>query len=91
MAGTRSSKRRGSAGSTSGKSDDGVAGQKRKPDAEPSPSRDTKAQKKQTTIEDAFDKTEGDSEMKDVEDSEQGQDVGDQADNEEKLEAKDDP
>lgn len=78
-----------SAGSTSGKNDEGVVGQKRKPDAEPSPSRDTKAQKKQITIEDAFEKNQDDSEMKDAEVSEKGQDVGDEAGGYDEVEAKD--
>jgi hypothetical protein len=65
MAGTRSSTR--NAGSSPAKSDDAVAGSKRKPEAEPSPKRSRKATKKQATLEESG-ITNEDSEMKDASD-----------------------
>lgn len=65
MAGTRSSTR--NAGSSPAKSDDAVAGSKRKPEAEPSPKRSRKATKKQATLEETG-ITNEDSEMKDTSD-----------------------
>ncbi|KAJ4375269.1 hypothetical protein N0V83_002355 [Neocucurbitaria cava] len=76
MTGTRSSARNAAKGSSPAKSDDGVAGTKRKPEAEPSPKRSRKATKKQATIEETLgSKQEDDSEMKDATDNEQEQDV----------------
>jgi uroporphyrinogen-III synthase len=63
MAGTRSSSH--NAGSSPAKSDDAVAGSKRKPEAEPSPNRSRKASKKQATLEESG-ITNEDSEMKDA-------------------------
>jgi hypothetical protein len=65
MAGTRSSTR--NTGSSPAKSDDAVAGSKRKPEAEPSPKRSRKATKKQATLEESG-ITNEDSEMKDASD-----------------------
>ena len=75
MAGTRSSARQASNKSSPTKSDDTVAGTKRKSEAEDTPKRGRKATKKQTTIEETMGKKEEeDSEMKDVPPSDQDQD-----------------
>lgn len=66
MAGTRSSDQNAENRSSPVKSDDGVAGTKRKPEAEPSPKRSTKAPKKQATIEETLGAKEEDTEMKDA-------------------------
>jgi len=63
MAGTRSSSR--NPGSSPAKSDDAVAGSKRKPEAEPSPKQSRKASKKQATLEQTG-ITNEDNEMKDT-------------------------
>ncbi|CAO2654407.1 Nn.00g111400.m01.CDS01 [Neocucurbitaria sp. VM-36] len=76
MPGTRSSARNADKSPSPAKSDDAVAGTKRKPDAEPSPNRGHKATKKQATIEETMGaKQEEDSEMRDAADSEQEQDA----------------
>jgi hypothetical protein len=64
MAGTRSSARTSGNSSSPKQNDDSAAGTKRKPDAQPSPARDRKAPKKQTTLEESG-ITNEDSEMKD--------------------------
>ena len=71
MAGTRSSTRKADKSSSPAKSDDAVAGSKRKPDAQPSPARSRKATKKQATLEESG-ITNEDSEMKDASDQEGG-------------------
>ncbi|KAF2028756.1 tetrapyrrole biosynthesis, uroporphyrinogen III synthase [Setomelanomma holmii] len=62
------------AGSSSSptRSDDAVAGTKRKPEAEPSPKRSRKVTKKQTTLEESGITKDEDSEMKDAEASDHG-------------------
>jgi hypothetical protein len=65
MAGTRSSARKTANNSSPAKTDNAVAGNKRKPEAEPSPKRGRKATKKQATIEETIGAKEEDTEMKD--------------------------
>lgn len=82
MAGTRSSARNGGNSSSPSKPDDTTAGSKRKPEDQPSPAREAKVTKKQTTLEDAGITKDGDSEMKDASGSEHAGDepVKDQKD-----------
>jgi hypothetical protein len=80
MTGTRSSTRKAANSSSPVKGNDAAAGTKRKPEAEPSPKRDRKATKKQTTIEDTMNLTKDeDSEMKDASDAGQDANQVDQA------------
>jgi hypothetical protein len=72
MAGTRSSARNAGNDSSPAKNNDTAAGSKRKPEAEPSPKRSAKATKKQTTLEESGITKDGDSEMKDANTSEHG-------------------
>jgi hypothetical protein len=92
MAGTRSSARSAGNDSSPAKNNDIAAGTKRKPEAEPSPKRTAKATKKQTTLEDLGITKDGDSEMKDANTSEDGDDKAqnDSEREEEKVETKDD-
>lgn len=76
MTGTRSSARNAGSSSSPARSDDVAAGTKRKPEAQPSPAREPKAKKKQTTLEDAGITKDDDSEMKDASGSEH---AGDEA------------
>lgn len=70
MAGTRSSARNNKSPSPA-QSDDALAGSKRKPETEASPKRDSKAAKKQSTIEETLRAKEDDAEMKDASDHSQ--------------------
>jgi hypothetical protein len=93
MAGTRSSARSAGNDSSPAKNNDIAAGTKRKPEAEPSPKRTAKATKKQTKLEDLGITKDGDSEMKDANSSEDGDDKTQnesEKSEEGKVEAKDD-
>jgi len=81
MAGTRSSTRT-TGSSPSPAKNSTAAGTKRKQEVEPSPKRDRKATKKQTTIEESMGK-EGDSEMRDASDG--GSDAKQAAESEEQV------
>jgi hypothetical protein len=74
MAGTRSSARNAGNSSSPAKNNDIAAGSKRKPEAEPSPKRSSKATKKQTTLEELGITKDEDSEMKDDKASDHGED-----------------
>jgi hypothetical protein len=74
MAGTRSSARNAGNSSSPTKKDGIAAGSKRKPEAEPSPKRSSKATKKQTTLEESGITKDEDSEMKDANTSDHGED-----------------
>ena len=86
MAGTRSSARNAGNSSSPTKPDDTAAGTKRKPEAQPSPARESKVTKKQTTLEDAGITKDADHEMKDASGSEN---AGDEPANDQ-IEAKQD-
>ncbi|KAL6707841.1 hypothetical protein ACN47E_003741 [Coniothyrium glycines] len=66
MAGTHSTAHNAANNSSPAKNDDMAAGTKRKPDAEPSPKRNSKATKKQATLEETIGFKEEDTEMKDA-------------------------
>ncbi|KAI8939011.1 hypothetical protein NX059_004854 [Plenodomus lindquistii] len=66
MVGKPTAQRDGSKSPSPAKSDDSLAGTKRKPDTELSPKRDHKSAKKQTTIEETLEGKHEDTEMKDT-------------------------